>query len=265
MPFFFYDYVHSQTTLKEFVDQFNNALKKMVENEVHADFDCFNHTIPCAINLSLEKQFLDVYTNAKLKEVHQQFATNMHCNNFLLKSEGTISTYQVVKMCQHDNHMIDKIFVVSFNEDKLEVKCTCAIFEFRGIVCKHSISVLVTKKVTMLPPRYILNKWRKDINRKYTLIKSSCDAFMSSSNAQRYDRMFKKFEELASLALESVEYSMEVMKNLNMLNEKYRLLKSKNVLSPVKVKHLGRPRNLRRILYRKSVQKIIRKYGVYSK
>jgi hypothetical protein len=121
------------------------------------------------------------------------------------------------------------------------------------------------KKSYNVAPRYILNKWRKDINRKYTLIKSSCDAFMSSSNAQRYDRMFKKFEELASLTLESVEYSMEVMKNLNMLNEKYRLLKSKNVLSPVKVKHLGRPRNLRRILYRKSVQKITRKYGVYSK
>ncbi|XP_059461771.1 protein FAR1-RELATED SEQUENCE 5-like [Corylus avellana] len=190
MNAFFDDYVHSQTTLKEFVDQFDNALRKMVENEARSDFNCFNRTIPCATNLSLEKQFQDVYTNAKFKEVHEQFATGVHCNNSLLKSEGAISTYQVVETCQsHENHMTDKTFIVFFNEDEFEVKCTCAKFEFRGIICKHSISVLVTKKVTMLPPRYILDRWRKDIKRKYTLIKSSNDVFVSSSGAQRYDKM----------------------------------------------------------------------------
>jgi hypothetical protein len=230
MNAFFDDYVHSRTTLKEFVDQFDNALRKMVENEARSDFDCFNRTIPCATNLSLEKQFQDVYTNAKFKEVRKQFAADVHCNNSLFKSEGAISTYQVVETCQsHENHMIDKTFTVFFNKDEIEVKCTCAMFEFRCILCKHSISVLVTKKVTMLPPRYILDRWRKDIKCKYTLIKNSCDAFVSSSSAQRYDKMFKKFEELASLTLESKEYSMEVMKNLNMLNEKFRALKSRKV------------------------------------
>jgi hypothetical protein len=59
--------------------------------------------------------------------------------------------------------------------------------------------------------------------------------------------MFKKFEKLSSLILESVEYSMEVMKNLDVLNEKFRALKSGKVLSPVKVKRLGRPRSLRMV------------------
>jgi hypothetical protein len=248
MNAFFDDYVHSRTTLKEFVDQFDNALRKMVENEARSNFDCFNRTIPCATNLSLEKQFQDVYTNVKFKEVRKQFAADVHCNNSLLKSECAISTYQVVETCQpHENHMIDKTFTVFFNEDKIEVKCTCAMFEFIGILCKHSISVLVTKKVTMVPPRYILDRWRKDIKRKYTLIKSSCDAFVNSSSAQRYDKIFKKFEELASLTLESEEYSMEVMKNFNVLNEKFRALKSGNVLSLVKVKWIGRPRSLRMV------------------
>jgi hypothetical protein len=81
----------------------------------------------------------------------------------------------------------------------------------------------------------------------YTLIKSSYDVFVSSSSTQIYDKMFKKFEELASLTLESEEYSMEVMKNLNVLNEKFRTLKSGNVLSPVKVKRIGRLRSLRMV------------------
>ena len=115
----------------------------------------------------------------------------------------------------------------------------------------------------MLPPRYILDRWRKDIKRKYTLIKSSCDAFVSSSSAQRYDRMFKKFEELASLTLESMEYFMEVMKNLDMLNEKFCALKSGNVLSPVKDKCLRRPRSLRRV---PAIEKVSKKsQGAYCK
>jgi hypothetical protein len=181
----------------------------------------------------------------------------VHCNNFLLKSEGAISTYQVVETCQsHENHMIDKTFIVFFNDDEFEVKCTCAMFEFRGILCKHSISVLVTKKVTMLLPRYILDRWRKDIKCKYTLIKSNYNAFVSSSSAQRYDRMFKKFEELASLTLKSVKYSTEAIKNLNVLNEKFCALKSGKVLSPIKVKRLGRPRSLRMVL---AIEKVFKK------
>jgi hypothetical protein len=68
---FFDRYVHSQTTLKEFVDQFDSALRQMVENEKLADFDSFNRTIPCISPLPLEKQFQDVYTNAKFKEIYE--------------------------------------------------------------------------------------------------------------------------------------------------------------------------------------------------
>jgi hypothetical protein len=59
------------------------------------------------------------------------------------------------------NCMIDKTFMVCFNNDEFEVKCTCALFELRGIICRHSISVLFTNKVTMLPSRYILDKMKE--------------------------------------------------------------------------------------------------------
>jgi hypothetical protein len=71
MNSFFYGYVHSQTTLKEFVDEYDTALRRMVKNETRVDFDSFNRTIPCIRALQLEKQFQVVYTNAKFKEVHE--------------------------------------------------------------------------------------------------------------------------------------------------------------------------------------------------
>jgi hypothetical protein len=154
MNAFFDNYVHSQTTLKEFVDEYDDALKRMVENETCVDFDSFNRTISCISALQLEKQFQVVYTNAKFKEVHEQFVKMMSCNNSLLKSESVTSTFEVIEYVAIGNHLIEKTFLVYFNEDELEVKCTCALFEVRGILCRHSLSVLRTKKVTTLPERY---------------------------------------------------------------------------------------------------------------
>ena len=38
-------FVHSGTSLKEFVDQFDNALRKKVKVETTSDFNSFNQTI----------------------------------------------------------------------------------------------------------------------------------------------------------------------------------------------------------------------------
>jgi len=259
MNSFFYRYVHSQNTLKEFVDQFDSALRRMVEKEKNADFDSFNRTIPCLSLLSLEKQFQDVYTNAKFKEVHNQFGKVMYCKNKVLRSEGAMSTYEVIE------------YVVDFNEDELEVKCTCALFELRGILCRHSISVLMAKNVKMLPSRYILDRWRNDIKREYSIIKSSYDDFGDNPNAQIYDKLRKNFEGVLLLTSGNVERCMDLMNDVDKLREKYSALKlapshsshhisvvtssscnevgqiNNKVLSPIKVKRKGKPLSKRKV------------------
>jgi hypothetical protein len=129
-------------------------------------------------------------------------------------------------------------------------------------------------EVTTLPPRYILDRWRKDINRKHILIKSSGDMLINNSTAQRYDEFCKHGEELASLTSKNVKYFMEAMKNVDMLMEKYRALmlaeanqcdeviptcdevipsnegttvQGEKVLTPVKATKRGRPRVLRMV------------------
>jgi hypothetical protein len=95
--YFFYNYVHLWITLKEFTDQFDKALRKMVENETRADFKSFNSTIKCVSKFSLEKKFQDIYTNAKFKEVQEEFTIIKFCNNSHLKKESAISNYQVIE------------------------------------------------------------------------------------------------------------------------------------------------------------------------
>lgn len=42
MNAFFDGYVHARTNLKEFVNQFDNALRKKIENKNGMDFQSFN-------------------------------------------------------------------------------------------------------------------------------------------------------------------------------------------------------------------------------
>jgi hypothetical protein len=231
MNSFFDGYVHSKTTLKEFVDQFDNGLRRMVEKETSFNFDSFHRMIPCSTPYPLEETFQDVYTNAKFKEVQKEFRKVLSCNNPYLRSEGAISTYQVIELSVVNRNMKEVPYCVCYNEEKVDVKCTCALFETRGILCSHAISVLLFKKVTMLPPRYYLTRWRKDIKREYTLVKSGAYAFDGNPDDERYDNMCKNFYELALLARESVDRYKKVMKNIDTMKEEF------NEITPEPIHH----------------------------
>ncbi|XP_022845367.1 protein FAR-RED IMPAIRED RESPONSE 1-like [Olea europaea var. sylvestris] len=65
MHAFFDGYVHSKTTLKQFVEQYEQALRNKVEKEFQADFKSFSQMVPCASRYGIEKQFQAVYTISK--------------------------------------------------------------------------------------------------------------------------------------------------------------------------------------------------------
>ncbi|XP_062171464.1 protein FAR1-RELATED SEQUENCE 2-like [Alnus glutinosa] len=200
----------------------------------------------------------------------------MSCNNSLLKSEGAISTFEVVEYVAIGDHLIEKTFFVYFNNNELEVKCTCALFEARSILCRHSLSVLRTKKVTTLPQRYVLDRWRKDIKQEYSKIKSSYNAIGDNPHAQIHDKVRNNFQELLLLtSVNTEERCMELMKRIDQLKELWRCENQssgipatvsssncKNVLSPVKFTCKGRPRTKRKVSV---IETVVKKSKVSSK
>ncbi|KAG7977425.1 hypothetical protein I3843_05G031100 [Carya illinoinensis] len=180
MNAFFDGFVHSGTMLKEFIDQFDNALRKKVELETTADFNSSNQTIPCSSAFCIEKQFQAVYTSAKFKEVQKEVWGMILCNCILISKEGSISTYDILdEITTDDDHVKSVKYTVYFNEEEVDVKCTCALFEMRGIVCRHALN-------------YILDRWRKDLKRRYTVVKSSYDDLRSSADSRRYEFVVKR-------------------------------------------------------------------------
>ncbi|XP_042959490.1 protein FAR1-RELATED SEQUENCE 5-like [Carya illinoinensis] len=142
------------TNLKEFVDQYDNALKKKIENENVADFHSFNVTIPCISRSPIEKRYQDLYTNGKFREVQQQLARVIDLDPVLLKVDGTVKTFVVEdEVCLEEFTKLVTHSVQFSQEDTGAAKCSCGLFEMRGIVCRHIFAVFKCNGVKSLPDR----------------------------------------------------------------------------------------------------------------
>lgn len=175
MNAFFDGYVHARTNLKEFVDQFDNAMRKKIENESEADFQSYNVTIPIISSSQLEKTFQDIYTCSKFREVQKEVIGMLTTLPTLHRKDGIIATYHVEDEVNVNGSIKEVTHIVYFNEAECEVKCSCALFEMRGILCRHMLGIMRLNKVRLVPKKYIVDRWRKDIKRTYTLIRSSYD------------------------------------------------------------------------------------------
>uniref|UniRef100_A0A2N9EL94 Uncharacterized protein n=1 Tax=Fagus sylvatica TaxID=28930 RepID=A0A2N9EL94_FAGSY len=79
MNAFFDGYVHSSTTLKVFVEQFEKAMRNKVEKEILSDFECFKGKLECSSSSPMEKQFQEAYTHEIFKRVRLEFAGRQGC------------------------------------------------------------------------------------------------------------------------------------------------------------------------------------------
>ncbi|XP_042962316.1 protein FAR-RED ELONGATED HYPOCOTYL 3-like [Carya illinoinensis] len=263
MNSFFDGYVHAKTSLKEFVDQFDNALRKKIESESEADFQSFNVTIPVVSPSPLEKIFQGIYTCNKFREVQKEVIGMLATLPTLYRKDGIITTYHVEDEVDVDDFIKEVTHTVYFNEAECEVKYSCALFEMRGILCKHVLSIMRVNKVRSIPEKYILDRWRKDIKRTYTLIRSSYDLVDQRPEVSRYSRIIKKCYEVATNTSSCDEHTEDMLAKLDVINLDYRTNKppskvvttnantttdasSKKVLSPNVLQGKGRLPSLRK-------------------
>ncbi|RYR35217.1 hypothetical protein Ahy_A10g050356 [Arachis hypogaea] len=189
--------------------------KEQAERE--SDAADFHTVIPCATKSSIEAQFQDVYTHQKFREVQAQFRGKANCITRLTNSALGYSVYEVGE--QVSSSIFNK-FVVTYDSVAAEVKCQCLLFESRGILCRHALSVLSFEQVSQVSPRYILERWSKKVKRRHTHIKSSHDEPLMEQEARA------KRKGTSSLSHEDV--------NLESVNE---------LQSPPRIQTRGRPKN----------------------
>ncbi|XP_057444298.1 protein FAR1-RELATED SEQUENCE 6-like [Lotus japonicus] len=218
MNSFFDGYVNSKTTLKQFVEQYDNALRDKIEKESLADFGSFNTEIACVSIFGFESQIQKAFTNAKFKEFQVEIASMMYCNTCFEKMDGLQSIYSVTETKKVFDKMKDIVFKISFNEEDCQFQCTCLLFEFRGILCRHILSVLKLTGITdSVPSCYVLSRWRKDIKRKHTLVKCGFDNLAGNTELQRLNKACDAFYEAASVGINTDDDLVTVMNWINSL------------------------------------------------
>ncbi|KAA8541383.1 hypothetical protein F0562_025347 [Nyssa sinensis] len=240
---FFDGYVNVKTTLKQFVEQYENALK--------------------------DKQFADAYTTAKFKEFQIELTGKIYCSLFPIKEYGSISEYKVLEDVKIGDNQQRVNFMVLLNGKDYEVKYNCRLFESRGILCRHAIVTLLHNKFYRIPERYIMRRWRKDVKRCHTRVRISYSDYSAKAEAKRFDSLCNSFHEVADMATESEDkfnlvmtWVGEMKNNLkhaegicgsnqttskvstenNSIGEGHGISnESKNILTPLVVRSKGRP------------------------
>ncbi|KAL2498628.1 Protein FAR1-RELATED SEQUENCE 5 [Abeliophyllum distichum] len=109
MNAFFDGYVHSKTTLKQFVEQYERALRSKVEKEFQADFKSFSQMIPCATKFGMEKQFQEAYTISKFKEFQEEFSGMVYCRIIAVDEGPLENSYQVADVVADDEVLTREI------------------------------------------------------------------------------------------------------------------------------------------------------------
>ncbi|XP_057418776.1 protein FAR-RED IMPAIRED RESPONSE 1-like [Lotus japonicus] len=214
MNVFFDGYVNSKTSIQQFVLQYGNAIRDMAEKECKADFQSFNTKVPCATNSDIERQFQQQYTHKKFNEVQAEFRGKMNCCVIGMCEDGSICRYEVMEEMCIAGHTKEVNFHVIFNRDTHDLSCTCLLFEFKGIMCRHSFIIFAKERVKQIPSKYILDRWSKNLRRNHTSVKCSYDLKHMQPQVERFDQLckvFHKVAEIASVSPQATELLAEIV------------------------------------------------------
>ncbi|GJY45792.1 FAR1-related sequence 5-like protein [Tanacetum coccineum] len=218
---FFDKYLNKKTSLKQFVEQYENALRDRAEKENIEDFNSYNSWYPPITRYAMEEQMKGVLTNAKFKEFREELTGKMYCGIGSLKSENEYLEYEVIEDIMDNGNIVKKQFAVWFRKgdshEECDIRCICRLFEFRGMLCRHALTVLINENIYLVPNKYILRRWRKDVKRRHTKVKVSYSNWVVSDVGRRYDKMCNAFSEVADLASELDEKCSLVLDRVNEL------------------------------------------------
>ncbi|RYR28215.1 hypothetical protein Ahy_B01g052334 [Arachis hypogaea] len=163
--------------------------------ERESDAADFYTVIPCATKSSIEAQFEHVYTHKKFREV-----------NFITRSTQFTLSYTVYEVVEKVSNLTFNKFAVTYDALSSEVKYQCLLFELRGILCRYSLSALSFEhRVNKVSPRYILERWSKNVKRRHTHIKSSHNKPLSERRSRRFDNLVFRSQNICEFTSESKE------------------------------------------------------------
>ncbi|XWS57075.1 hypothetical protein CRYUN_Cryun09bG0140300 [Craigia yunnanensis] len=153
---FFDGYVNQQTTIPLFFKQYERALEHSLEKEIEADYDTICTTPMLKTPSPMEQQAANLYTKKVFSKFQEELVETFVYTANKIEGDGIVSKYRVAKY-EHDH----KAYFVMLNVSEMKASCTCQMFEYSGILCRHILTVFTVTNVLTLPSHYILKRWTR--------------------------------------------------------------------------------------------------------
>ncbi|KAJ1428802.1 Zinc finger, PMZ-type [Sesbania bispinosa] len=154
---FFGSLLNAQTPLTEFIPRYERGLERRREEERNEDFNTSNFQPLLQTKEPVEEQCRRLYTLTVFKVFQKELLQCYSYLGFKIYEEGGLSRY-LVRKCGND---MEK-HVVTFNASNLSINCSCQMFEYEGVLCRHVLRVFQILELREVPSRYILHRWTRN-------------------------------------------------------------------------------------------------------
>lgn len=220
MNSYFDGYVNASTNLNQFFKLYEKALESRNEKEVKADYDTMNTSPILRTPSPMEKQASELYTRKLFMRFQEELVGTLTFMASKAEDDGEVTTYQVAKY--GEDH---KAYHVKFNVMEMKAACSCQMFEFSGILCRHVLAVFRVTNVLTLPSHYILKRWTRNAKSSVTLEEHVNDAFSSylESHTVRFNTLRHEAFKFVDEGAESVDSYTVAMAALEEASEKVSL------------------------------------------
>ncbi|KAM7471008.1 hypothetical protein LguiA_009191 [Lonicera macranthoides] len=224
MNSYFDGYVNASTNLNQFFKLYEKALESRNEKEVKADYDTMNAPPILRTPSPMEKQASELYTRKLFVRFQEELVGTLTFMASKEEDEGEITNYQVAKF--GEDH---KAHYVKFNVLEMRATCSCQMFEFSGILCRHVLAVFRVTNVLTLPSHYILKRWTRNAKSSVILEERVSDVYSSylESHTVRYNTLRHeafKFVDDGAGSVETYNVAMvaleEAAKKVSLANKK---------------------------------------------
>lgn len=207
---FFDGYVNQQTTLPMFFRQYERALENWFEKEIEADFDTICTSPVLRTPSPMEKQAANLYTRKIFAKFQEELVETFVYTANRIEGDGAVSTYRVAKF--EDDH---KAYIVTLNISEMTASCSCQMFEYSGILCKHVLTVFTVTNVLTLPSHYILKRWTRNAKCGVGPDERGSDLHGPESLTLRYNNLCReaiKYAEEGAVAVETYNVAVGALR-----------------------------------------------------
>ncbi|KAL5733761.1 hypothetical protein ACOSQ2_033453 [Xanthoceras sorbifolium] len=206
---FFDGYVNQQTTIPLFFKQYERALEHSIDKEIEADNDTICTTPVLKTPSPMEQQAASLYTKKVFAKFQEELVeTFVYTAN---KIEGdVVSKFRVAKY-EHD----DKAYIVTLNVSEMKASCSCQMFEYSGILCRHILTVFTVTNVLTLPPHYILKRWTRNAKSWIGIDERNADTQCIETLTLRFNNLCReaiKYAEEGAIAPETYNAAIAALR-----------------------------------------------------